>query len=149
MGPLFPISYITAGYNLVFEPTMKRPQKPNFEHNFLAKEQERRGNNSTNLSLLLSGFPKKKMLEKLLILAFSSPLRIVFSLSGVHSANVTNCHFIIVVSWGVSLSLEHYHNNFINIIYFSLAKHMLVWTYFIELHHSSWCVEYIWLLFSS
>ena len=43
---------------------MKRPQKqqkPNFEHNFLAKEQERRGNNSTNLSLLLSGFPKKNV----------------------------------------------------------------------------------------
>ena len=57
---------------------MKRPQKqekPNFEHKFPAnKKPETRGNDSTNLTLLMVSF-KKKVLEKLLISAFSSPLK--------------------------------------------------------------------------
>ena len=40
---------------------MKGPQnqeKPNFQSNFVAKKQETRGNNSTNLTLLTLDFPK-------------------------------------------------------------------------------------------
>ena len=58
--------------DLLFEPTMKRSQqreKSNFERNFLAT----RENNFTKLTSLMLDFAKK-MLEKLLISAFSSPL---------------------------------------------------------------------------
>ena len=55
----------------------EKREKPNFELSILAnkkkKKQETRRNNSTNLTVLKLGFPKK-MLEKLMILAFSSPL---------------------------------------------------------------------------
>ena len=66
--------------DLVFEPAMKVKQKlekPNFERNFLAKKTKNRKREEitvTNLNFLMLGFPKK-MLEKLLISAFSSPLK--------------------------------------------------------------------------
>ena len=47
--------------DLVFEPTLKRQkrwEKPNFERNFLTKKLKMRRNNSTDLTLLILGFPK-------------------------------------------------------------------------------------------
>ena len=61
--------------DLVFEPTMKRSQKRekfNFDRIFLAKNSKRE-NNFTKLTSLMLDFAKK-MLETLLISAFSSPL---------------------------------------------------------------------------
>ena len=63
---------------LVFEPTMERPQKlepplPKKKRKE-KKKQETRGMNSTNLNLVMLGL-SKKMLEKVLFSAFSSPSR--------------------------------------------------------------------------
>lgn len=65
------------GADLVFEPTLKRQkqrEKPNFERNFLSKQQKTIRNQPTHLTLLMLGFPKI-MLEKWLISAYRSPLR--------------------------------------------------------------------------
>lgn len=37
----------------------QKREKPNLERNILSKKQERRGNNSTKLTLLKLGFPEK------------------------------------------------------------------------------------------
>ena len=54
--------------------TLKKRGKAQLEALFSRKWQEKGRNNSTNLTFLMLGFPKK-MLEKLMILAFSSPLK--------------------------------------------------------------------------
>ena len=53
----------------------KKAGKAQLQALFSPKRQEKGRNNSTNLTLLMLGFPKK-MLKKLMILAFSSPLRV-------------------------------------------------------------------------
>ena len=81
MKSLSPISYITAGCWFSFQACTEKAKKAR-KAQLSRKKQEMTRNNSTNLTLLMLGFPKKKGLEKFLILAFSS------SLSSVHGADV-------------------------------------------------------------
>ena len=76
---LFPISYVTAGCWFRFWPHTEKAElkagKAQLRTQFSHKKQKTRRNNPTYLTLLMLGFPET-MLEKLLILAFSSPLKL-------------------------------------------------------------------------